>query len=292
MEDKLKWTLLATVAPIVWGLNYLVIKAFLPADLFLWGAALRALPAGIVLLLIARKLPTGDMWWKSLVLGLINMAGFFILIYVSAQLLPSNVAASVMSLTPVAFLFLAWPMSGERPTLYKFSFAVMGIIGALLIIGGAAGVINPWGVASSLFAVCLTAFGSLLNKRWTSGQPLLATTSWQLTWAGLVLSAIATFFEPFPPLTASTITGYFYTSIIATAIAYVCWFGALAKIPASSVGVIGLLNPVAGVLGGTLIAHESLGFAQIAGIAIVLVSMYFSTRTPAAPALANPSSNG
>lgn len=278
MEDKIKWALLGAIAPITWGLNYLVIKQFLPADLFLWGAALRALPAGLLLLAIARKLPRGDMWWKSAVLGMINMAGFFVLIYVSAQLLPSNVAASVMALGPIAILLIAWPMSGEKPTAYKSVFAVVGVLGALLIIGGAAGTINGWGLASSALALCLTAYGSLLNKRWTAGQPLLATTSWQLVWGGLALTAVAVFVEPFPPMTAGTVTGYFYTSIIATGLAYVCWFGAFAKIPASTVGVIGLLNPVAGIVGGTLIARESLSLSQAAGIAIVLAAMYFSTR--------------
>lgn len=285
MEDKLKWVLLGSIAPITWGLNYLVIKQFLPADLFLWGSALRSLPAGLLLLVIARKLPHGDMWWKSAVLGVINMAAFFVLIYLSAQLLPSNVAASVMSLGPVAILLFAWPMSGERPTSYKISFATIGVIGALLIIGGASGTISGWGIASSVLAMSLSAFGSLLNKRWTAGQPLLATTSWQLVWAGLIMCVIAAFFEPFPPITAHTVTGYFYTSIIATGIAYVCWFGAFANIQASTVGIIGLLNPVAGVLGGTLIAHESLGLTQIAGIAIVLVAMYFSTRSAGTTAL-------
>ncbi len=278
MEGKLKWVLIAAIAPITWGLNYLVIKQFLPADSFLWGAALRALPAGLLLLALARKLPRGDMWWKSALLGLINMAGFFILIYVSAQLLPSNIAASVMALSPVAFLLMAWPMSGEKPTAYKFGLAILGIIGALMIIGGARGEVNAWGIASSLLAVTLTAFGSLLNKRWTAGQPLLATTAWQLVWAGLALTAIAAVFEPFPPLTAHTLTGYFYTSIIATGLAYVCWFGALARIPASTVGVIGLLNPVAGVLGGTLIVHETLAITQMAGIGAVLATTYLSSR--------------
>ncbi len=278
MEGKLRWALIAAVAPVTWGLNYLVIKQFLPADFYLWGAALRALPAGLFLLVIARRLPHGDMWWKSALLGMINMAGFFILIYLSAQLLPSNIAASVMALSPVAFLFLAWPMSGEKPTAYKFGLAILGIIGALLIIGGAQGEVNPWGIASSLLAVTLTAFGSLLNKRWTAGQPLLATTAWQLVWAGLALTISAAFFEPFPPLTTQTLTGYFYTSILATGVAYVCWFGALARIPASTVGIIGLLNPVAGVLGGTLIAHEALGFAQMTGIVVVLAATYLSSK--------------
>ena len=287
MEHRLKWVVLAAIAPITWGLNYLFIKHFLPADNPLWGAALRALPAGLLLLVIARKLPRGDMWWKSAVLGMVNMAGFFILIYLSAQLLPSNIASSVMALTPVAFLFLAWPVSGEKPTLYKFGFAVLGIIGALMIIGGAQGHVNPWGIASSLLAVTVTAFGSLLNKRWTVGQPLLATTAWQLVWGGLALTVVAAVAEPFPTITGHNLIGYVYTSFIATGLAYVCWFGALARVPASTVGVIGLLNPVAGVLGGTLIAHESLGFAQLAGIVIVLVAMYFSTKPPSNPKLAS-----
>ncbi|WP_205783018.1 hypothetical protein [Microbacterium sp. ABRD28] len=62
METKWRWLLLTAVAPISWGATYYVTRHFLPADAPLWGAALRALPAGLILLLLARRLPRGA-WW-------------------------------------------------------------------------------------------------------------------------------------------------------------------------------------------------------------------------------------
>jgi len=49
----------------LFGSSYWVTQRFLPADTPLRGADLRALPAGVVLLLIARHLPTGAWWWRA-----------------------------------------------------------------------------------------------------------------------------------------------------------------------------------------------------------------------------------
>ncbi|MFF1797479.1 EamA family transporter, partial [Kitasatospora sp. NPDC058263] len=72
MEANIRWILVTAVAPVAWGANYYVTREFLPADRPLWGAALRALPAGLILLALARRLPRGAWWWRSAVLGLLN----------------------------------------------------------------------------------------------------------------------------------------------------------------------------------------------------------------------------
>ena len=57
------WILFLTaLAPIVWGSTYLVTTEMLPAGMPLTLAMLRALPAGLLLLLFLRKLPQG-IWW-------------------------------------------------------------------------------------------------------------------------------------------------------------------------------------------------------------------------------------
>ncbi len=47
------------LAPAIWGSTYIVTTAFLPAGYPLTVAMLRALPAGLLLLLLVRKLPYG-----------------------------------------------------------------------------------------------------------------------------------------------------------------------------------------------------------------------------------------
>src|SRR5688500_14405912 len=83
MEATVQWSLVVAVAPIAWGSAYFVARQFLPPDIPLWGAVFRALPAGLLLLAIRRQLPRGAWWWRSLVLGALNMGAFFALVYVA-----------------------------------------------------------------------------------------------------------------------------------------------------------------------------------------------------------------
>lgn len=54
--------LLTALAPVSWGTTYAVTSEFLPADRPLFTGMMRALPAGLVLLALARVLPRG-VWW-------------------------------------------------------------------------------------------------------------------------------------------------------------------------------------------------------------------------------------
>lgn len=58
-------TLLTALAPAVWGSTYLVTTELLPPGRPLLASTLRALPAGLVLLAIGRKLPRGAWWWRA-----------------------------------------------------------------------------------------------------------------------------------------------------------------------------------------------------------------------------------
>ena len=64
-----------------------------------------------------------------------------------------------------------------------------------------------------------------------------------------------------------------YVTVVATAIAFAAWFAGLKHLPAGTVGLLGLLNPVTGVLLGTLAAGDSLTARQLLGIALVLVGL-------------------
>jgi len=74
-------------------------------------------------------------------------------------------------------------------------------------------------------------------------------------------------------------------TVIATAVAFVAWFGGLSHLPASTVGLIGLLNPVTGVLLGTLLAGELLSWRQALGIALVLAGIMAGRATLRMPRL-------
>lgn len=279
MEAKWRYALLTTIAPISWGTTYFVTQQFLPADSPLWGAAIRALPAGLLLLALRRRRPRGSWWWKSLVLGTLNMGAFFALVYVAAQLLPTSIAATIMATGPLVMMLLAWPLVGERPRWLSLFGAALGIAGvaAMLFSGGAA--INVGGVLASLAAMVMSSIGFVLTKRWGGGVDVLSLASWQLIAGGLSLIPLALIIEGAPPaLDGTEVLAFAYVSIVATALAYVAWFTGLKHLDAGTVGLIGLLNPITGVLLGLAIAGESLTPQQLVGLLLTLSGILLGQR--------------
>lgn len=274
METTWRWVLVTAIAPIAWGSTYFVTREFLPADSPLWGAALRALPAGLVLLALRPRMPRGAWWWRSLVLGALNVGVFFALVYVAAQLLPTSLASTVMATSPVVMMLFAWMLAGERLRAVPLVGAAVGIVGVVLLLATDASSVDLLGVAASIAAMVLSSLGYILAKRWKDGTEVLAVTAWQLIAGGLLLIPAAFLVEGAPPvLGLPAILGFVYVSLVGTAIAFVAWFTGLAHLPAGTVGLVGLLNPVSGVLLGTLLAGEVLGATQLAGLGLVLLGI-------------------
>jgi len=278
--------LVTAVAPVAWGSNYYVTRQFLPPESPLWGSALRALPAGVLLLLLARRLPRGSWWWRSLVLGALNVGAFFILVYVASQLLPSSVASTIMASSALVLMLLAWPLLSERPTALAVLGAVTGVAGVGALLLGPGALVRGWGVAASIAAMAMSSIGFVLTKRWAPTESTVAVTSWQLIGGGaLVLPAALVVEGPPPALDGPALLGFGYVTVVATALAYVAWFAGLRRLPAGAVGAIGLLNPVTGVLLGALAAGEAFGARQAVGTGLVLLGVLVSQQRSGAGAL-------
>lgn len=273
MEAKWGWIALTALAPIAWGSTYVVTRAVLPGEP-LWGAVLRALPAGLLLLLVKRRLPRGAWWWRSALLGVLTSGGFFALVYAVAHLLPSGVASTVMAASPLAMMGLAWIVLGQRPRLLALAGGVAGAVGVAVMLLGAADGVDPLGVVAAVAAMLLSSVGYVLATRWEGEVDVFSATSWQLIAGGLLMLPLALVVEGAPPaLDGPAIAGFAYVTVIATAVAFLAWFAGLRHLGPATVGLIGLLNPVTGVLLGALVAGETLTARQLLGLAIVLAGI-------------------
>lgn len=282
MEDKRwAWIALTAIAPIAWGSTYVVTRNLLPLDAPLWGGVLRALPAGLVVLLIARRLPRGSWWWRSLVLGALNVGGFFVLVYVAGQRLPSSLAATLMSASAACMMLFAWLLLHRRPRLAAAVGASIGLVGVVVMLGFDAAGADPWGVVASLGAMTSSSLGFVLTSRWGSDVPALPMTAWQLIGGSVVLIPAALIVEGGPPaLTVSSALGFVYVTLVATALAYVAWFAGLRHLSPGVVGVVGLLNPVTGVVLGVAMAGEAFGVPQAVGVVLVLGGITLGAMSP------------
>jgi len=274
MEGNFRWSLVTAIAPIAWGATYFVTQHWLPADSPLWGAVIRALPAGLLLLAIRRKRPHGAWWWRSLVLGTLNMGIFFALVYLAAQLLPTSIAAVIMATSPVAMMLLGWGLLSDRPRILPAIGAVSGIAGVAIMLTTGQAATNGWGIIASVAAMTMSSIGYVLAKKWSAGVDVLSLTSWQLIAGALVLLPVAALVEGAPPrVDAAAVLAFAFVSVVATAIAFAAWFAGLAHLSAGTVGLIGLLNPGTGVLLGTIVAGELLSAQQLIGLVLVTVGI-------------------
>ncbi|MCQ1994289.1 EamA family transporter [Arthrobacter sp. zg-Y1171] len=267
-------TATTALAPIVWGTTYIVAAELLPPDRPLLAALLRSLPAGLLLLLLVRRLPRGSWWWRSAVLGVLNIGLFFALLFVAAYRLPGGVAATVGAVQPLLVALFASRWIGERLTGRKLAAGMAGLAGVGLLVLQAQARLDVLGVAAALGGAVGMAAGVVLTKKWGTPDTLLAATSWQLVAGGLFLLPVALLVEgPPPALTGVNLAGYAYLGVIGTALAYCLWFRGLHRLPASSTALLGLLSPVVAAAAGWLLAGQSLSPGQCLGAAMVLATL-------------------
>lgn len=275
LSNRSLLVLTTALAPALWGTTYLTTTMFLPEGRPLLAATLRALPAGMLLLLVCRQLPRGAWWWKSWVLGILNIGAFFALLFIAAYRLPGGVAAIVGGIQPLAVALLASRVLSERLTARVVAAGTTGVLGVGLITLQAQARLDAVGILAAVGGTLSMASGIVLSKKWGQPEPPLTTTAWQLIAGGLTLLMAMLAFEGLPAtaLTPSNLGGYAYLSLVGTAFAYVVWFRGIARLPAGTTAFLGLLSPVVAILLGWAVAGESFTPMQMLGILIVLGSI-------------------
>ncbi|QLD10635.1 EamA family transporter [Microbacterium oleivorans] len=263
------------LAPAIWGTTYVTATTFVAGGHPLLTGTVRALPAGLILLAIARRLPVGAWWWRAWVLGALNITTFFACLFIAAERLPGGVAAVVGGIQPLLVAVLGWVVLSERMNAVILGAGLAGVVGVGLIVLQSSAGLDGVGIAAAIGGASAMAVGTVLAKRWSPGLPPLATTAWQLIAGGILLAVLTAVIEPLPSTapTAPTLAGYAYLSIVGTAFAYVVWFRGLAALPARVPAFLGLLSPVVAVLIGILAVGESLTPPQTAGIVLVIGSV-------------------
>jgi probable blue pigment (indigoidine) exporter len=267
--------LVTALAPAIWGSTYLVTTELLPPDRPLLSGTVRALPAGLVLVAVTRRLPRGDWWWRAVVLGALNIGAFFALLFIAAYRLPGGVAATVGALQPLLAAMLSAGLLGQRLTSRTALAAAAGVAGVGLLVLRVDARLDALGVLAALGGAVVMATGVVLSKRWRSPVPVLATTGWQLVAGGLLLLPVSLVVErPLPAtLTMANLAGYGYLTVVGAALAYPLWFRGVGRLSATEVTFLGLLSPVVATALGWLVLHQELGPVQALGALIVLGSL-------------------
>lgn len=186
------------LTPMVWGTTYIVATEFLPEGRPMLAACVRALPVGVAFVLWSRRFPVGAWWWRSLVLGVLNIGAFFALLFVAAFRLPGGVAATAGALQPLVAATIAAFVLGEVFTRRTGIAGVAGVVGVAMLVLGPDAALDPVGVAAAIAGTVSMAVGVVLTKHWGRPVDLVTFTGWQLTAGGLMLLPLVVLTEGLP----------------------------------------------------------------------------------------------
>lgn len=272
---------LTASAPAIWGSTYIVTTELLPGFPPMTVALLRALPAGLLLLLIVRRLPSGIWWLRSLVLSALNISIFLSLLFVAAYRLPGGVAATVSAIQPLLVALLAPALLGGPLRPASLAAALTGLGGVALLVLTPDATLDGLGIAAGLAGAASMALGNVLARRWQASVPMLTMTAWQLSLGGLMLIPLVLAFDPAAAApTALNGLGLAWLSLIGAALTYALWFRGIGRLSPVLVSSLLFLSPLTAVLLGWLFLGQALTPPQIAGVIVVAGSLWLSTRQP------------
>ena len=279
MKSRSGLLLQTALAPAIWGSTYIVTTEFLEGFPPITVALLRALPAGLLLLLITRQLPKGIWWLRVFVLGALNFSVFLSLLFIAAYRLPGGVAATIGAIQPLIVVFLAYLLLGNPIRLVSILAALIGAAGVALLVLTPRAALDPLGIVAGLVGAVSMACGIVLNRKWQPPVPPLTFTAWQLTAGGLLLVPVVLLAEPAMPMPSlANLAALAWLGLIGMALTYLLWLRGIARLDPATVSPLLLLSPVTAVLLGWLCLHQSLSPLQVAGGVLVVGSIWLGQR--------------
>lgn len=193
-------------------------------------------------------------------------------------------ATACYYLAPV-FLLLASPLIGEKLNAKKLICIGAALVGMVFVSGVMEGGVPPLsellGVLCGVGAAVFYATVMVLNKR-LSPIPAYDKTALQLAMAAAVVLPyiLLTGGADVSKMDALGWVLLVVVGIVHTGLAYTMYFGAMGKLPATTVAVFSYLDPLIAVLLSALVLREKMTPWGIAGTVLILVSAMYSELPP------------
>ncbi|TAM76673.1 hypothetical protein EPN44_04965 [bacterium] len=280
MSERVKIVAAYASMVLIWGTTWLAIKwalAYMPP---LQGVGFRYLIAGLFVLILARMThapwPRGGPAWK--VVGITAFALFglnYALTYFSEEHITSGLAAVLFGTAPFWIMLFAYFMAGESLTARKVAGSLLALAGvaAISLSGAERGTLV--GIAEILAAALLAAFGNVYVKRHQEhAEPLVVIPPAMLI-SGVFFTALGLSIEPHDAraFALPSLGALLYLGLFGSGIAFLLNYVLLRRLPASIVGLNGLMIPVVAVVIGVAAAGEHFTTQDLLGAALVLAGV-------------------
>jgi drug/metabolite transporter (DMT)-like permease len=267
---------------LLWATTPLAIKWSGEGPGFLFAVTSRMAIGMVCLLLVLTVLRRSLAWhrkaWLTYLAVAVQIYGSMIIVYWSAQFIPSGWISVIFGLAPLMTALLANLLLKEHHLSFsKFCAYCLGVGGLYIMFGTALnlGESATLGIVGILLATLLQSVGAVWIKQIKAGLPALAQVSGGL---GLALPAYLITWGMVDgqwPETLSTvnIAAIAYLGMIATTIGFSLYYYLLTHLSAVRVALISLMTPVLALILGHLVNHEPLNEQIITGTSLILAAL-------------------
>jgi len=270
-------------ANVVYGTSYVVARVTLervpPAMLAFSRLALGALALGLFARRQRAKPLSGADRRAIAWMGILGFAGAYVGSNWGIAHSTATNAALLITVEPVAMILLSPWYLGERLSRRGALGATLTIVGTVvLVVNGIPGVTEKlaphWsGDLVLVLAGIAYASYSLLGRRILERHAPLGVTIRSLVWGAaalLPLAGLEWLSGARPAWTATAVSGTLYLAVVVTALGYVVWNWALARVPAPRAAIFLNIQPIVGALLGTLLLGEPITpFTVLGGVLVV-----------------------
>jgi len=217
--------------------------------------------------------------WRIVGMGVFGFAAAFAFSHWGIARSTASNAALLIVVEPLTLMLVSPFYLGERLSRREAWGAALAVIGTVLVVvngipGVTAKLVPHWqGDLLLVLAGVAYAAYSLLGRRVLDRHAPLGVTTRSLAWGtvGILPIVAAEWASGARPLwTAPAVAGTLYLAVVISALGYVAWNWALARVPAPRAALFLNVQPIAGALLGALLLDEPLtGFTVAGGVAIV-----------------------
>jgi drug/metabolite transporter (DMT)-like permease len=273
------WLLLILLS-IVWGGSFFFAKIAVaelpPLTIVLARVTIAATALHLLVLATGQRMP-GDLgvWRDFLLMGLLNNAIPFSLIFWGQKEIASGLASILNATTPLFTVLVAQAFTvEEKATAAKLTGVGLGIVGVALMIGLdlMSGLGSHLTSELAVLAAALSyAFAGVFGRRFR-GRPPLVVAAGQLSGSSILILPTALLIDrpwDLPMPSTGTWAALVGLALLSTALAYVIFFRILARAGATNLLLVTFLIPVSALLLGVAFLSESVTAHQLLGMLLI-----------------------
>lgn len=267
---------------VLWGTPYFFIKIAVAGVAPAVVSFTRLTLAALILVPIAWRRgvirPVLRHWPWLIALGAGYMALPLTLIPIAELQVSSSLTAIVIAAVPLMVTILVLPW--ERPTRLELLGLVIGYAGVAALAGfdlrGSTGALV--GVGLLIIVTLSYAWGPILIRRRLQGLDSLGLTSVALVVAAAVLVVPAFLTRPTARPSTQVVLALVGLGVLCTALTYTLFFALIREVGPQQASLVTYINPMVAVLLGVAVLHETLTFASIAAMVLILAGSWMAAR--------------